>query len=318
VIARSLKVLEHYHLLENAKLLSADIEILCPFHEDTNPSCRVWLENETYSCFACGAKGDLAKLVAALERVNPIEALVRIQQIMRDPESKFDGELIAKIELTRRVKKPELDDKEAVEQAGYYFFSLPQPPWDSTSNHYMLNSRGFTPQTLKRFDVRINGSSEFPIIFPVVENGTFRGTMSRSLDNRKDKYRMSKGMRKTEVLFGRVLPGLPVIVTEGAFDAMKTWQNLRALGMRGYGIASPLNWSASESQLDKLSAASAILAAFDNDRPGEEGCELLRKRLGVRLPVVRLPIPAWIHDMAELEPREFQAGLVRANSLIGR
>ena len=316
MIARSLKVLDHYNLLADAKLVAAEVSILCPYHKEDSPSCHIWLEEERYKCFGCGKFGDLADLVCHLERINKLEALIRIQRIMHDAQSEYDGELGAKIELVhRRIEKP-LTNQEALERAKGFFFSLPRPPWDVVSHHYMLDSRGFVPQTLKRFDIRINPSNDYPIIFPVRENGVFRGHMRRALDDREDKYRMSRGMRKTEILFGRVLKGKPVIVTEGAFDAMKTWQNLRALDMRGYGIASPLNWSVSEYQLDKLASASAILAAFDNDAPGEQGCKDLQAKLGTRVPVVRLPIPPWIHDMADLEPREFQAALAIAEKKV--
>ena len=315
MIARSLKILEHYHLLEDAKLVSADIEILCPFHNDTNPSCRVWLETENYYCISCGAKGDLANLVCKLENTNRISALVIIQRIMKDIEEAYDVEQGAKIILARQ--QPKSDPAEALQQAKDFFFSLAQPSWSVIANHYLIDERGFTPRTLMQFDVRINSSSEFPIIFPVYENGMYRGYMTRALDNRKDKYRMSAGMPKTEVIFGRVLKNKPVIVTEGAFDAMKTWQNLRAVGLRGYGIASPLNWSASDRQIETLAGASAILSAFDNDDAGREGYRQLCKKLGSDRPVIKFPIPHWIHDMAELKPREFQTGLAIARKAMG-
>jgi DNA primase len=317
MIAKSLKILEHYHLLEDAKLVSADVEIKCPFHDDTNPSCRVWLEDETYYCISCGAKGDLADLVCRLENTNKIGALVVITRIMKDMEDAYDVEQGAKIILAR--KQPKFSEPEVLKQAEDFFFSLDKPSWLLVSHHYLIDKRGFTPRTLKRFDFRNNASSEFPIIFPVYENGLFRGYMTRALDDRKDKYRISKGMRKTEIVFGRVYPGKPVIVTEGPFDAMKTWQNLRTLRMGGgeLGIASPLNWSTSERQAEKLAVASAILVAFDNDEAGRGGYDLMRRRLGVARPVVQFPIPKWIHDMAELEPREFQAGLAIARKALG-
>lgn len=312
-VARSLKVLEHYHLLGNARLLTAEISILCPWHQEETPSCHIWLDEERFKCFGCGKYGDLADLVCTLENVDRLKALVRIQRIMKDAESEWEGELGAKIILaTRQSVEPQLTSQEVLEQAKGFFFSLARPSWDDISHHYLIDSRGFTPRTLKQFDVKINSSSEYPIIFPVYENGMFCGYMTRALDNREDKYRISKGMRKTQVLYGRVLKGKPVIVTEGAFDAMKTWQNLRAVGLRGYGIASPLNWSASDQQIEKLSVAGAILAAFDNDEAGRQGYEFLRTKLGTGRPVVRFPIPTWIHDMAELESREFQAGLAIA------
>ena len=32
---------------------------LCPFHEDTNPSLRVFFDTGAFRCMACGARGDM-------------------------------------------------------------------------------------------------------------------------------------------------------------------------------------------------------------------------------------------------------------------
>jgi len=34
-------------------------KLLCPFHEDKNPSCVIYKDSEYYLCYACGAKGDV-------------------------------------------------------------------------------------------------------------------------------------------------------------------------------------------------------------------------------------------------------------------
>jgi DNA primase len=310
VIARSLKVLDHYRLLDGAKLVAAEIAILCPYHEEDSPSCHVWLEDERFKCFGCGKFGDLADLVARFEHSNKLDALIQISRIMRDLEAAYSGELGTKIVLAERYASAATTDEEALKQSEIFFFSLSEPSWDDISSHYLIDDRGFTPETLKHFDARINASSDYPVIFPVYENSIFKGYMTRALDNREDKYRMSRGMRKTNILYGTVTPGLPVIVTEGAFDAWKSWQNLRYIGRKGITVASPLNWATSDVQMEKLVNASVVVAAFDNDTAGREGAKQLAARLG--RPVLDYPLPSWIHDMAELEPREFQAGLEKA------
>lgn len=309
MIARSLKVLEHYQLLQDAKLQEAQIKIICPFHQEEEPSCNVWLEAERFYCFGCNAQGDLADLVSKLDHVNRLSALLLISRIMRDLEEAYKGELGAKIILAQQfADRPQVTTAEAIEQAKGFFFSLAKPPWDDISNHYLIDERGFTTTTLKRFDARINSSGDYPIIFPIWDAGTFKGYMTRTLDNREDKYRMSRGMRKTEILYGRVKR--MTVVTEGVFDAWKTWQNLRAIDRKGVGVVSPLNWASSDQQVQKLAGAEVVISALDNDDAGRQGYELLKQKLDV--PVVRYPLPSWIHDMAELEPREFQAGLAIA------
>jgi hypothetical protein len=38
-------------------------KILCPFHNDTDPSCSVNLEKGLFHCFGCGVEGDKVKFV---------------------------------------------------------------------------------------------------------------------------------------------------------------------------------------------------------------------------------------------------------------
>lgn len=309
MISRSLQVLEHYRLLENSKLVAAELSILCPFHSEELPSCHVWLEDEKFYCYGCAKHGDLADLVSAFEHINKLAAMVRITEIVRNMANAYSEELGAKIILAERYIKQEETTEEAIEQARAFFFSLAMPSWRNISHHYLIDQRGFTQSTLIRFNARINSSSDYPIIFPIYEQGRFKGYMTRTLDNREDKYRISKGLRKTDTLYGRVRQGKIVIVTEGVFDAWKTWQNMLVIGRLNITIASPLNWSVSDSQVQKLSEAKAVISALDNDEAGSKGYELIKQKLGKALPVVRFPLPKWIHDMAELEPREFQAGL---------
>jgi hypothetical protein len=43
-------------------LYSPQITILCPWHNDRNPSLSINLTKGMYHCFACGKKGRLRKL----------------------------------------------------------------------------------------------------------------------------------------------------------------------------------------------------------------------------------------------------------------
>ena len=38
-------------------------KLLCPFHNDTDPSCSVDFEKGLFHCFGCGAKGDTIEFV---------------------------------------------------------------------------------------------------------------------------------------------------------------------------------------------------------------------------------------------------------------
>lgn len=41
--------------------------LLCPYHDDTNPSLAVYEDSSTFVCYSCGAKGSASTLLGALE-----------------------------------------------------------------------------------------------------------------------------------------------------------------------------------------------------------------------------------------------------------
>ena len=49
--------------------------VLCPFHEERNPSFALYPQTESYFCFACGKAGDAFSLIMQLEKVDFKDAL---------------------------------------------------------------------------------------------------------------------------------------------------------------------------------------------------------------------------------------------------
>lgn len=299
MIDRALAILDHYRLLDEAQIRTANLTILCPLHQEKTPSCGIELEHEVFYCQGCGQGGSLIDLVAKLERVNTLEALRVIHRI----EQGLEGSGIVGVKLVLPERgHDEGSSKDARRKARDFFLSLPKSPWRDIERHYLLD-RGFTKETLELFDVRVNPSSEFPVIFPIREGGRFQGYMTRTTDNRPDKYRMSRGLRKSEVVDGTVRKGAALLLVEGKLDRMRAHQN-------GWpDTVSTLNWALSDVQLEKLSKAGAIICGLDNDDAGERGYRIVKDAFGRRMPVVRWPFPSWIKDHGELERYEFQAGL---------
>nr|MDE5576517.1 DNA primase [Oscillospiraceae bacterium] len=48
---------------------------LCPFHSEKSPSCTLYLENNSFYCFGCGAGGDVITFIMKIENLGYIEAL---------------------------------------------------------------------------------------------------------------------------------------------------------------------------------------------------------------------------------------------------
>ena len=51
---------------------------VCPFHDDTNPSMSVSKEKQIYTCFSCGATGNVFKFVMDYENISFIEAVKKV------------------------------------------------------------------------------------------------------------------------------------------------------------------------------------------------------------------------------------------------
>src|SRR5690242_8467388 len=60
--ARFETVLRHYGL--GAQPRRSQYFILCPFHRETDPSCRINGVRNRFRCFGCGAKGSILDFVA--------------------------------------------------------------------------------------------------------------------------------------------------------------------------------------------------------------------------------------------------------------
>ena len=47
----------------------------CPFHSEKTPSCTVFLAQQSFYCFGCGAGGDVITFVRKMENLGYVEAL---------------------------------------------------------------------------------------------------------------------------------------------------------------------------------------------------------------------------------------------------
>ena len=54
---------------------------VCPFHDDHSPSMSVSKEKQIYTCFSCGATGNVIKFVQDYENISFLEAVKKIADI---------------------------------------------------------------------------------------------------------------------------------------------------------------------------------------------------------------------------------------------
>src|SRR6476619_2287376 len=54
----------------------------CPMHADRTPSFQVSSIHQNFRCWGCGAHGDVFDLVAAIDGVDPSEAIRRVRDLV--------------------------------------------------------------------------------------------------------------------------------------------------------------------------------------------------------------------------------------------
>ena len=76
-----LQVLAHYKIQ-----VDKHHQILCPFHEDDKPSCKIYPETNTYHCFACGKTGDVIQFIQDKEGISKHEAILKAESFINPPQ----------------------------------------------------------------------------------------------------------------------------------------------------------------------------------------------------------------------------------------
>ena len=67
---------EYLHLEQKGKNYFA----ICPFHDDHNPSMSISKEKQIYTCFVCGASGNVFNFVMNYEHISFAEAVLKVAQ----------------------------------------------------------------------------------------------------------------------------------------------------------------------------------------------------------------------------------------------
>lgn len=132
-----------------------EYKILCPVHPDSSPSADVNINTGLWSCWSCGAKGDLAGLGVDVLKKLPPKANARLKTEARNeiiellkPSSPTKRLTVAqrKIELARTIHSPVAVRRNPLR--------LPPPRRYVAEPLDYMRERGFTNRTLKRWGVR--------------------------------------------------------------------------------------------------------------------------------------------------------------------
>ena len=273
-------VLRYYGLISTVE--SQQMKIVCPFHGDINPSMNVNFVTGSWYCFGCQEGGGPEKLVSKIERIdepslNDLQCLIIFYAIL-------GGRSGTSIRKFRHIKPK--SSRQLYDEAYDFYHGLSRVDWghpDSEEAKRILGymqDRGFTSEDLQRSGAKVTYSEPYELVFPIMDNGKFRGWVSRTDDPDVAKYRKylyNKGFRRSTTLVGEYNQDSPLIVVEGFMDRLK----LLSLGLSN--VVALFGWKASDTQLEKIRSVSNghIISALDNDECGRKGTAYLKQFFNV-------------------------------------
>ena len=90
------KVLMYYGYIPDVS--SNEYKIVCPFHNDMNPSMSVNLETGRFFCFGCGAYGNAFDFVQMVNKgLNSLQCMFKLFEILKSDK-------VCKIDFSHRRK----------------------------------------------------------------------------------------------------------------------------------------------------------------------------------------------------------------------
>lgn len=293
------KVLMYYGFIQN--VYQGEQKIVCPFHKDLNPSMIINLNEGRFFCFGCGVSGDAYNFVQMLNpHLNDLEAMLKFLKVLKSKR-------VNKIRLPDRYKEPE-EDEYLYAKAQDFYYGLSQPDWTLDNSQevkearkYMFK-RGFDPKTLNKCKAKVTYQFTYPIVFPMLDNGVFKGWVCRTTNvdtEKKRKYLYNKGFNRLNTLVGDYTGCKYIFVVEGYMDRLKFIQ---------YGITNVvaiLGWKMTIPQENKLreSGVEYIISALDNDKCGRRGTKYLKTRFEN---VIRFCYLKGVKDVGETNYKQFQ------------
>ena len=301
------KVLWYYNLIPDVN--SYKHKIMCPFHGDVNPSLLVNLEEGRWFCFGCNESGDAITFVKLMEKkynkLNDLQAYKKYCEILKSEKC---SDIVIDRARIAHATKPQ---KQLYDEAYDYYHGLRTVDWihdeeiEVVSAKEYMSKRGFSPSTLNKCKAKVTYNNSYGIIFPMLDNGKFKGwvcrTMRKEIEERR-KYLYNEGFSRATSVVGNYGKEDYVIVVEGYMDRLKFVQN----GIEDNVIAI-LGWKMSQQQEEKLKASgiTKVISALDNDECGKKGTKYLEKIFGASN-VTRFCYLKGVKDPGEMTPETFK------------
>lgn len=302
------KVLWYYNLIPDTH--TTNQKIVCPFHDDVNPSMLVDLSSNSWFCFGCNKSGDAIQFVKLFEKqyngLNDLQAYKKYLKILKSNKC-------SKIVISKSQDKSEPFKRDLYNQGYDYYHGLKKVNWNNSdepevirAKSYMIK-RGFDANTLIDCGAKVTYSYNYEIIFPMLDNGKFKGYVCRTMRKKieeKRKYLYNDGFRRRNTLVGNYTEkDKYVFIVEGYMD----WLKFRQFGIKN--VVAILGWKMSNQQIEKLKSKGIknIISALDNDQYGRQGTKYLENFFNV----TRFQYLKGIKDPGEMNKNNFEKMLKR-------
>ena len=295
---------------------------LCPFHSEKSPSCTLYLENNSFYCFGCGAGGDVITFVMKIENLGYVEAIKFLAERagMAMPEDAKNNE-------SSRLKSRILEINRTA--ARYFFDTLTRSPdgekgrryfaerqlsaatitkyglgyapngWYNLSNH--LRSKGFSDEEMISAFLCGRGKNggvfdlfRDRVMFPIIDlRGNVIAFGGRTIDGDGPKYINSsdtpvfkKSRNLFSLNFAKKLEEKRLILAEGYMDVI-------AINQAGFeNVVATLGTALTQEQARIMSQyAEEIIIAYDSDGAGQNATHKainLLSEVGLRTKIIRM------------------------------
>lgn len=274
------KVLWYYNLIPDVS--EAEQKIVCPFHDDVNPSMIINLDKGTWYCFGCNIYGGARKFVSMMEdKYHGMNDLMSYRMYLKILKSKKCSNIKLSKNIKHSKKKP---NGQAYKEAYDYYNCLSKVDWreDIETEEFQkakqyMQGRGYKPDTLNTIRAKVNYSYSYGLIFPILDNGKFKGWVCRTMIKEveeKRKYLYNEGFRRATTLCGDYGNKDYVILVEGYMDRLRFID----AGVEPDNVSAILGWKISAEQEQKLKEKGIknVISALDNDKCGRKGTKYLK------------------------------------------
>jgi DNA primase len=285
--ARFAAVLRRYRLAGQSS--RAQHFVLCPFHHETDPSCRIDHVRNRFRCFGCGAKGSILDFVATLEGCTIKEAAVLLAEWC-GIATECVGNAAAPMAAEQRATGASEQSPAQPVRNQPLRISLSLDP-----AHPYLIGRGLSPELIERFGLGFcdRGLMRGRIAVPIHdEDGcliAYAGRWaSEQVPEGRPRYLLPRGFQKQLVLFNlhRVSGQRSLVIVESYWSVFR----LASLAVPAVAL---MGREVSAAHIGLLTGAGIghVQLMLDGDSPGRAAAAKILPELARHLFVKDLELP---------------------------